>query len=577
MSIGMASKSLFSKKSVCNNEEFDEQGLQDDFVKMLEQYPVTSYEGKIVNGVIVNIDDKGRSGKVLFDIGSKTEGYISLRALEQIDEETDDNDDNDGSVEKKKHEVGDLMRLYVEEGDLQNGYINLNREKVLRQEMWEVLEQKFKDNEIINGYIVNKVKCGFIVDLYGTVAFLPGSQLDLRSIADVTPLLGRKQPFLILKMDKVQGNIVVSRRAVLENNFNKKREHILNTIEEGQIVEGVVKNITKYGVFIDLGGLDGLAHLVDLSWKKINHPFEVVSVGQKVRVKVIKFNKENKRISLGMKQLEESPWDKVHENYPIGSKHKAMITSIADYGLFAELKGDMGVEGLVYQNDISWSRKVNNNPAHFFHKGQDIDIKVLDIDVEKLRISLSCKECIENPWTDFANKYSSGQVIDVVVKYIADFGIFVDLPHTIEGAGAEASIEGLVHCQDLCSNKDYKIELKKFKKGDKIKVKILTINPEKERISLGVKQMEFDPMEELIGSLNIGQIIDGVVVNIMNNDIYLELSEGVEVIISKSDFANEKDKLNILNSVNLYSKLELKIINIIPKQRFIKFDVMRKN
>lgn len=575
MTTSISKKSLFAKKNFQFelNEDLE---FQQSFESFLGDYSVSSNDGKIVNGVIVDIEDKGRNSRVFFDIGNKTEGSIAMRSLNQpSDNEDDEEEDSESdSTADRGKKVGDIVRLYVEDGDPKNGYAILNREKVIREEMWAKLEESFANAGIVNGYIVSKVKCGFVVDLYGAIAFLPGSQLDLRTIIDINPLLGRKQPFLILKMDKTQGNIVVSRRAVLENNFNKQRHEILNTIEEGQILEGIVKNVTKYGAFIDLGGVDGLAHIVDLSWKKINHPFEVISLGQRVRVKVIKFVKETKRISLGIKQLEESPWDRVHENYPIESKHQAIITSIADYGIFAELAGDDGIEGLVYQNDISWSRKINGNPSRYYQKGQKIEVKILDIDEEKFRVSLSVKNCIENPWFDFVNKYNSGQIIEVTVKNVVDFGIFAELPETIKNLNYK--IEGLINYQDCSWGNDNHSVAKSLKKGDVIKVKILTMNPEKERISLGIKQIEHDPMENMILSLQGGQIIDGTVVNIINNDVFVELKEGVEIVISKNDSFNNSEKMDLINSLNLYSKVKVKIIDVIPQYRLIKSEIIKK-
>lgn len=570
--IAIAKASLFGKRVSNFVGDVDDE-LNNTFTELLDDYTVSQSNKKIVNGVIVDIEQKGRSSRVFFDIGNKTEGSIPLRTLESIDNQ-DYGDEQDDTNKKEKMQVGDVMRLYVEESDpYHGGYAVLNRERVILENRWEELQKKFADSDIVDGCVVSKVRCGFVVDLYGGItAFLPGSQLDLQPINDISPLLGRRQPFIILKMDEKQGNIVVSRRAVLENNFNEQREQVINNIEEGQIVEGVVKNITKYGAFIDLGGVDGLAHLTDLSWRKITTPLDVLSLRQKVRMKVIKVTRDGKkiRISLGKKQLEESPWDRAHDNYPVGSQHKAIVTSIADYGIFAELTGESGVEGLVYQNDISWSRKVNSNPSHHYHKGQEIEVKILDIDVEKLRIGLSIKDCQGNPWVSFANHYKAGQVIKGVVKHIVDFGLFVGLP------GEGWDIEGLIHYQDMSWNKDACLSMKKkFNKGDEIEVKILTINPTKEKISLGIKQIEHDPMEVALQSMKLGQLLEGVVVNIIQDDVFVELSKGVEICINKND-VDDRAKKDIFSSLNLYSKVVLEIIEVAPEYRLIKTSIVRK-
>lgn len=561
---GLCSQKLFSVDADDHSDiNLDN---QQELKSFLTDNPINFSEKKSISGLVVKIDGDDKNPKIVLDIGGKVEGMLFKSELERSHSPLL------GENCPKDYHIGDIIKVYVKEADPMCGYASLNRENVIREEVWDELEKKFENSDIVDGFIFNKVKCGLIVDLQGTVAFLPGSQVDTKIIKDIEPLMGKRQPFIILKMDKEQGNIVVSRRAVLESSMRQQRTEILESIVEGDVLQGTVKNITKYGAFIDLGGIDGLAHITDLSWKRCNHPFEILSLGQIVKVKVIKFDKEKKRISLGLKQLEESPWATVAKDYPVGTETMVTITSIADYGIFAELDNKQGVEGLIYQTEISWSRAINNNPSNYFQKGQDIKARVLEIDADNLRMSLSIKQCTTNPWIEFAEKYEGGQVIEVKVKHIVDFGIFVDLPC---GESVDA-IDGLIYYSDLSWTEPGDVVIKKFKKGDLIKAKILIINPEKERISLGIKQIEKDPMGDMIKTLEAGQLVEGVVNNVFHDDILVELCEGFEIPIDKNSFASNPKKMAMLNSLNLYSKVQLKIMEIIPKFRLIKVDFMKK-
>lgn len=569
MNIQNTQKSLFQQQRYDLKNEIDDAELNQQNSLMqsfLSEFPITLKENVAVNALVVKIDNSSKNTKVILDIGGKLEGALSKSDLNnQIKSDLIDDYSSD-------YKVGDVVKVHVENADPKKGYAVLSREKVIKEEIWQKLTEIFEKGEIVEGFIFNKVKCGFIVSIHGTVAFLPNSQVDTKIIKDLTPLMGKKQPFMILKMNHDQGNIVVSRRAVLESKMSKQRNEILDNIKEGDIVEGFVKNITNYGVFIDLGGIDGLLHIIDLSWKRCNHPFGVVSLGQKLKTKVIKFDKEKKRISLGLKQLMDSPWLGIEEKYPVGSTQKAVITSIADYGIFTEIKDSNGIEGLVYQTEIHWSRNINNNPGNHFHKEQEIEVKVLDIDVEKLRMNLSMKQCMKNPWDQFAEKYEAGQIIEVTVKHIVEFGIFVDLPKMSE----DIDIEGLIYHSDISWGDDKNNKPDQYKVGEKINVKILVINPEKERVTLGIKQILKDPMEKMIQSLKEGQEIEGVVRNIYNNDIVVELEEGVDITLDKNNFYSEPVKYSALNSLNLYSKVKLKITEVVPKYRLIKTEFIKK-
>ena len=411
---------------------------KEDFSALLDEFmgKEKSLQGNVVKGTIVALNDEYAT----IDVGLKSEGRLAIKEL--------------GLKEEPK--VGDKIDVYVDKYEDREGLVVLSREKARREEAWAELEKSLAAGEQVIGTIFGRVKGGFTVDLNGAVAFLPGSQIDVRPIRDVTPLIGVAQPFQILKMDKVRGNIVVSRRAVLEESRSEQRSEIIKNLSEGQVVDGVVKNITDYGAFIDLGGVDGLLHVTDISWKRINHPSEALSVGQNVKVQIIKFNQDTQRISLGMKQLEKDPWEGVDEKYPVGTKLKGRITNITDYGAFVEL--DQGIEGLVHVSEMSWTKK-NVHPSKLVSTSQEVDVVVLDVDGSKRRISLGMKQCQENPWKAFADSHKIGDVIEGEIRNITEFGLFIAL---------NDEIDGMIHMSDLSWDKSGEEAIKDYKKGQVI-------------------------------------------------------------------------------------------------------------
>lgn len=437
----------------------------ENFAELFEaSYGNEITEGSVVTGTIIAIE----KDIVLMDVGLKSEGRIPMKEFAQA-----------GVVPELA--VGDTFDVYVERFEDRNGEASLSREKALREEAWIELEKKWKNSERVDGVIFSRVKGGFTVDVQGAVAFLPGSQIDVRPIKDATPLMNVPQPFQILKMDRKRGNIVVSRRAVMEESRVEARNELLDNIREGQELDGVVKNITDYGAFVDMGGVDGLLHVTDISWKRINHPSEVFSVGDTIKVMVTKFDQKTKRISLGMKQLEANPWEGMENQFQIGARFKGKVTSIADYGAFVELVG--GIEGLVHVSEMSWTKK-NLHPSKIVNLGDEVDVVVLDVELEKHRISLGMKQCAGNPWESFAQSHKVGDIVDGQVRNITDFGLFV---------GLENEIDGLVHHSDISWEDTSEEAIKQYKKGDNVKAKILLIDVEKERISLGIKQLQEAP------------------------------------------------------------------------------------
>ena len=450
-------------KTIDNVSVKDVTGESMSFESMLNDSfkNVKSLEGAVVIGTVIAVDDES----VTLDVGLKAEGRIPLREF---------------GIGATRQEIkpGDKIEVYVERIENKDGEASLSREKAKREESWVTLEKQHKANERVTGVIFGRVKGGFTVDLSGAVAFLPGSQVDIRPVRDITPLFGTPQPFMILKMDRLRGNIVVSRRAVLEESRAEARTELVSNLKEGQELQGVVKNITDYGAFIDLGGVDGLLHVTDISWKRINHPSEVLSVGQTINVKIIRFNEESQRISLGMKQLDSDPWQAVTSKFSAGMRLKGRVTNIADYGAFVEL-GD-GIEGLVHVSEMSWTKK-NLHPTKILSLSQEVEVQVLDIDMTKRRISLGIKQCLENPWARLTSKLKSGDEITGEIRNITEFGLFV---------AVDDQIDGMVHLSDISWSTPGEEAIKGFKKGDSIKVKILEIDAEKERISLGIKQLD---------------------------------------------------------------------------------------
>lgn len=486
-----------------------------DFAALLDETLTTQqgFEGSVIKGTVIALDDD----QVIVDVGLKSEGRIPLREFSVPGEE----------LELK---AGDSVEVYVERMENNHGQTVLSREKARREEVWVELEKSHEKEERVTGIIFGRVKGGFTVDLGGAVAFLPGSQVDIRPVRDVAPLMDTPQPFHILKMDRTRGNIVVSRRAVLEESREEARSDLLETIKEGQIVQGVVKNITDYGAFIDLGGVDGLLHVTDISWKRVNHPSEVLTIGQNIDVQIIRFNEDTQRISLGMKQLEDDPWKDVETKFSIGTKLSGRITNITDYGAFVELES--GIEGLVHVSEMSWTKK-NVHPGKIVSTSQEVDVVVLDVDSEKRRISLGIKQCQDNPWLSFAENHTAGEELEGEVRNITEFGLFVAMP---------GDIDGMVHISDVSWDDQTEDALKAYNKGDSIKVKILEIEADKERIALGIKQLTDDPFEGSMKGIAKGSVVTGTVSEVKDGGIEVTVNENLTGFIKKVDLSRERSE-----------------------------------
>ena len=521
---------------------------KENFAAMLEESLGTRdrLEGTVLRGIIVAVE----GDNALVDVGLKSEGRVALREFAEAG----------GSPEVK---VGDEVEVYLERMENKHGEAMLSREKAKREEAWTQLETSFKDSGRVTGVIFGRVKGGFTVDLSGAVAFLPGSQVDIRPIRDVGPLMGSPQPFQILKMDRARGNIVVSRRAVLEETRAEQRAELIAGLKEGQVLEGVVKNITDYGAFVDLGGVDGLLHVTDISWKRINHPTEALSIGQQLKVQVVRFNPETQRISLGMKQLEADPWEGVASKYPIGTKFRGRVTNITDYGAFVEL--EPGIEGLVHVSEMSWTKK-NVHPGKIVSTSQEVEVMVLDLDEQKRRISLGLKQCGANPWDAFQEKYPVGAEIEGEIKNITEFGLFVGLP---------GGIDGMVHFSDLDWNLPGEEAVKNYQKGDTIKVKVLDIDIVKERISLGIKQLQSDPFKSSLQDIKKGQVVTGKVHRVVDNGIEVELAGGVIGFIRKVELSRERSEQRP-DRFAVGEKVDAKITTVDSKSRKIALSIKQR-
>ncbi|MCF3627681.1 30S ribosomal protein S1 [Thalassospiraceae bacterium LMO-SO8] len=471
------------------------------------------FEGRVLRGIIVNVD----GDFAVIDVGLKSEGRVPLKEFM-----------SPGSDEVLK--AGDEVDVYVERYEDRDGLVRLSREKARREEAWVGLEKAFEKGERVNGVIFGRVKGGFIVDLDGAVAFLPGSQVDIRPVRDVSPLMGMPQPFQILKMDPQRNNIVVSRRAVLEETRTEARSELISSLQEGQVLDGVVKNITDYGAFVDLGGVDGLLHVTDIAWKRINHPSEALSIGETVKVQIIRFNAETQRISLGMKQLEADPWDGVAAKYPVGTKFTGRVTNITDYGAFVEL--EPGVEGLVHVSEMSWTKK-NVHPGKIVSTSQEVDVMVLDVDPDKRRISLGLKQCNANPWEDFVVKFPVGAEVEGEVKNITEFGLFI---------GLDGEIDGMAHLSDLSWDKSGEEALADYTKGDMVKAKVLDVDVDKERVSLGIKQLSGDPTEGAMEGLKKGSVVTCTVTQTNDGGVEVMVNDAVLGFIRKSDLSRDRSE-----------------------------------
>jgi len=485
----------------------------EDFAALLDESlgPDTGFAGSVVSGRVLRIDDDF----AVVDVGLKSEGRVPLKEFA-------------APGQKPEVKVGDVIELFVERYEDRDGAIVLSREKARREEAWSNLEKSHQAGQRVNGTIFGRVKGGFTVDLGGAVAFLPGSQVDIRPVRDVGPLMGSPQPFQILKMDRARGNIVVSRRAVLEETRAEQRSELIQGLKEGMILDGVVKNITDYGAFVDLGGVDGLLHVTDIAWRRINHPSEALTIGMPVKVQVIRFNSETQRISLGMKQLMSDPWDGVAVKYPVNGKFSGRVTNITDYGAFVEL--EPGVEGLVHVSEMSWTKK-NVHPGKIVSTSQEVDVLILDVDEPKRRISLGLKQAQGNPWEVFLEAHPPGSIVEGEIRNITEFGLFI-------GIGPE--LDGMVHMSDLSWDEAGEAAMAKFEKGQVVKAKVLDVDVEKERISLGVKQLEADPAAEVLDRVKKNEIVTCVVTQVQANGIEVKVNDVLTGFIRRAELARDR-------------------------------------
>jgi small subunit ribosomal protein S1 len=471
----------------------------------------TNIEGSVVRGFVVGIEGDA----VVIDVGLKSEGRVPMKELTSPGQEPDIN-------------VGDEIEVYVERMEDRNGQAVLSRDKARREEAWGLLETSFEKQERVTGIIFGKVKGGFTVDLSGATAFLPGSQVDIRPVRDLGPLMGTPQPFQILKIDRRRGNIVVSRRAVLEESRAEARSELVSNLQEGQVLQGVVKNITDYGAFVDLGGVDGLLHVTDIAWQRISHPSEALQIGETVEVQVIRFNAETQRISLGMKQLLSDPWENVEGKFPIGAKMEGRVTNITDYGAFVELEA--GVEGLVHVSEMSWTKK-NVHPGKIVSTSQQVEVMVLDVDLSKRRISLGLKQCAGNPWEDYSSANPAGTEIEGEIRNITEFGLFV---------GLTEEIDGLVHLSDISWEVTGEAALEGYSKGDMVKAKVLDVDIEKERISLGIKQLTEDPFAGQADGYRKGETVTCTVTAVSDNGLDVSVGDAMTGFIRRADLSRER-------------------------------------
>ncbi len=521
---------------------------KESFAALLDESLGTddSLEGKVLRGTIVAIE----GDSALVDVGLKSEGRVALKEFADA-----------GQMPELK--PGDEVEVYLERMENKNGEAMLSREKAKREEAWTQLAKAFADNQRVTGTIFGRVKGGFTVDLSGAVAFLPGSQVDIRPVRDVSPLMGTPQPFQILKMDRSRGNIVVSRRAVLEETRAEQRSELVANLKEGQVLTGVVKNITDYGAFVDLGGVDGLLHVTDISWKRINHPTEVLSIGQQVQVQVIRFNPETQRISLGMKQLEADPWEGVAAKYPVGTKVTGRVTNITDYGAFVELEA--GIEGLVHVSEMSWTKK-NVHPGKIVSTSQEVEVMILDVDEQKRRISLGLKQCGSNPWEAFLENYPVGSELEGEIKNITEFGLFVGLP---------GEIDGMVHLSDLDWNLSGEEAVKSYNKGDVTKVKVLDVDVDKERVSLGIKQLGADPFAGSTENLKKGDVVTCTVHQVVDNGIEVQIGDGAIGFIRKAELSRDRSEQQP-SRFAVGEKVDARITAIDPKTRKIALSIKQR-
>ena len=512
--------------------------MMDEFEALLEESfeMDTPEEGSVVKGKVIAIE----AGQAIIDVGYKMEGRVELKEFAD-------------PGEAPKIAVGDEVEVFLRQVESSKGEAVISREMARREEAWDRLEKAYADEERVEGAIFGRVKGGFTVDLGGAVAFLPGSQVDVRPVRDAGPLMGLKQPFQILKMDRRRGNIVVSRRAILEESRAEQRAEVIGNLTEGQTVDGVVKNITEYGAFVDLGGVDGLLHVTDMAWRRVNHPSEILTIGETIKVQVIKINKDTHRISLGMKQLQEDPWDLVAAKYPLESTHTGRVTNITDYGAFVELEA--GVEGLVHVSEMSWTKK-NVHPGKIVSTSQEVEVMVLEIDGAKRRVSLGLKQTMRNPWEVFAETHPEGTEVEGEVKNITEFGLFV---------GLDGDIDGMVHLSDLSWDERGEEAIQNYRKGDMVHAVVSEVDVEKERISLSIKAVGGDKFAEAVGGVKRGAIVTVNVTSIEEGGIEVEY-EGMKSFIRRSDLSRDRAEQRP-ERFSVGDKVDVRITNVDAKSR----------
>jgi len=519
--------------------------MSENFAQLFEE-SIANKEmrpGALITAKVVDIDDE----MVIVDAGLKSEGMIPVSQFKNADGELDVN-------------VGDDVEVVIEAIEDGFGATRLSREKALRARIWDDLEKASEEQSIVKGVLTGKVKGGFTVMISSVRAFLPGSLVDVRPVKDTTYLEGQELEFKVIKLDRKRNNVVVSRRAVVEKELTAEREELLKNLEEGQVIKGVIKNLTDYGAFVNLGGLDGLLHITDIAWKRVKHPSEVLTVGDEIEARVLKFDRERNRVSLGIKQLGEDPWDHLTRRYPVGTRVFGKVTNITDYGAFVEL--EEGVEGLVHVSEMDWTNK-NVHPSKVVQPGDDVEVVVLDVDQERRRISLGMKQCKANPWEDFASNFNKGDKISGQIKSITDFGVFV---------GLDGGIDGLIHLSDLSWDIPGEEAVLEYRKGQDVEAVVLAVDPERERISLGIKQVEDDPFSSYAGSHGKGSIVAGKVVSVDAKGAVVDLGDGVEGYLRASELSRDRveDARTVLSEGD---EVETKITSIDRKNRSLSLSI----
>jgi small subunit ribosomal protein S1 len=521
-------------------ESMNDFDMEMDFESQLENYLNSDFgeieEGVIVSGEVVKIDET----YILVDVNFKSEGQIPIEEFME-----------NGQVAVK---VGDTVDVYVVRKNEREGSIVLSREKAKRMQVLDELEKLLETGDVVVGRIVRRIKGGYVVEIKGIEAFLPGSHVDLRPVPDMDALVNQDFEFRVLKINRRRSNVIVSRRVLLEEDRDRKRGELLTTLEEGQTVKGVVKNITEYGVFIDLGGLDGLLHITDMSWKRIKHPKEMVQLGDELTLKVLSFDKNDKKVSLGLKQLVQDPWSNISEKYPEGHKLSGKVTNLVDYGAFVEL--EPGVEGLVHISEMSWTRKLRH-PSQMVRPGDEVDVVILGVDVDRKRISLGMKQVAPNPWDLVAEKYPEGTILEASVKNITEFGLFI---------GIEDGIDGLIHVSDLSWTKKIRHPNELYKVGDVVRAKVLTVDKENEKFTLGIKQLADDPWLDVPNRYPVGTLLTGTITNITDFGLFVEVEEGIEGLVHVSEMSKKKIK-SPKEAFNEGDAIEAKVIHVSADER----------